>query len=193
MGYQLMSPPSGEPLTLPVVKQHLAAADPDLTADDAWITAAITAVRQYAEQETGCSLLTQTWRKTMDAWPACGEILLEKGPVTAISSITYTDMGESPATWSSAEYVADLSGQHARIAPRFGRVWPVALPQIGAIAVTFVAGYGDAAAVPEGIKLWMKARISALYENRDEWVVGKAVNAVPAIDSFLNAYRIRRV
>ena len=39
----------------------------------------------------------------------------------------------------------------------------------------------------------MKARISALYENRDEWVVGQAVNAVPAIDSFLNAYRIRRV
>jgi hypothetical protein len=34
--------------------------------------------------------------------------------------------------------------------PEFGRIWPNALPQIGAVGASFDTGYGKAASVPEG-------------------------------------------
>lgn len=203
MGYRRTVEPTEEPLTLAEVKQHLASADPDLTVDDTWITAQIAAVRQYAEQETGRSLITQTWARVMDQFPGgCwdGEqgldgnaIRLEKGPVQSVSSIIYVDMGGSNQTLATTEYLSDTSGAVTRIAPRFGKLWPIALPQIGSVTVTFVAGYGARADVPEGLKTWMKLRLAALYENREEVTAGGPLTPLPFVDSLLNPYRIFRV
>lgn len=203
MGYRRTVAPTEEPLTLAEVKEHLASADPDLTADDNWITAQITAVREYAEQETGRSLITQTWQRVTDQFPGgCwdGEngldgnaIRLEKGPIQSITSIVYVDMGGTSQTLANTEYVTDSTGAVTRIAPRFGKLWPIALPQLGSVTVTFVAGYGAANQVPEGLKTWMKLRLAALYENREEVSAGGPLTPLPFVDSLLNPYRIFRV
>ncbi len=203
MGYRRTVAPTEEPLTLAEVKEHLASADPDLTADDNWITAQITAVREYAEQETGRSLITQTWQRVTDQFPGgCwdGEngldgnaIRLEKGPIQSITSIVYVDMGGTSQTLANTEYVTDSTGAVTRIAPRFGKLWPIALPQLGSVTVTFVAGYGAANQVPEGLKTWMKLRLAALFENREEVTAGGPLAPLPFVDSLLNPYRILRV
>ena len=48
----------------------------------------------------------------------------------------------------SAEYTVDTACEPARLTPVFGKIWPTTLPQIGAVSVTFDAGYGAADAVP---------------------------------------------
>jgi hypothetical protein len=54
------------------------------------------------------------------------------------------------------------------VTPAFGKSWPPSLPQIGAVSVTFNAGYGAATDVPDGIKSWIKLRIGSLYACREE-------------------------
>lgn len=205
-GYTLVTPPSGEPLTLAEAKLHLKV---DTTADDTLITALITAARQFAEQKTRRSLLTQVWRYTADAFPngfgiasptpwgrefsiPDAAICLEKGPVSAINSITYLDMAGLTQTMASTDYTADLSGPLARITPVFGKIWPIPMPQIGSVAVNFTAGYGTASDVPSGLKQWMLMRIGAMYENREEIVVGQRLTSVdlPFVDSLLEPYAI---
>ena len=197
MGYTLTTAPAEEPLSLDRVKEHLKV---DISDDDVLIGLLIIATRGYAEHQTGRSLVTQEWRYTCDAFPGWCDgggaaLLLEKGPFQSIDGIGYTDMGGDPATWSPTDYVADLTGPLARIAPRFGKTWPIALPQLAAVQIDFTAGYGAAVDVPQGIKQWMLLRIGALYENREEIAVGRGivVPSLPFVDGLLDPFSVKRV
>lgn len=199
-----ISPPATEPITLAEAKAHLRV---DLTDDDALITALIVAARQYAESETGRSLVTQSWRLVLDGFPGGrgpgtagsipsllpgNAILLDQPPVQTITSIQYLDTGGAWQTLPESEWVAELQSAPARITPAFGKTWPAALPQIGSVKVEFVAGYGEASAVPQGIKIWMLLRLAALYENREEVSAmrqGK-IEPLPYVDRLLDAYRV---
>jgi uncharacterized phiE125 gp8 family phage protein len=203
MGYQLITAPASEPLTTADAKAHLRV---DFVDDDALIGLLITAARQYCEQIIARSLISQQWRYVIDAFPAAfwgmtngyfsgNAILLEKGPVISLDSITYLDMGSATQTMPATDYASDFSGPLGRITPKFGKIWPIALPQIAAVQVTFTAGYGvDATFVPVGIKQWLKLRIGALYENREEVVSGRSITVTPMpfVDSLLDPYRIVR-
>lgn len=207
MGYQLVSAPAVEPLDVTTAKNHLRV---DVTDDDILIGLLIVAARQYAEQITGRSFISQQWKFVADRFPGgqswqsepfgedfslpANAFLLEKGPVQSIDSIKYIDTGSIQQTVAPSVYVADFSGTLARVAPRFGQIWPVPLPQIGSVEVTFTAGYGLAAAVPQGVKQWLLLRIGVLYENREEVVIGRSVTVTPLpfVDGLLNPYRIVR-
>jgi uncharacterized phiE125 gp8 family phage protein len=209
MGYQLITPPSGEPIDLPTAKTHLRV-ETGMTDDDALIGLLITAARMYAEQLTARSFITQVWKYTLDSFPGPAlenyvpwgveytqppnAVMLEKGPIVSIDSITYVDMAGATQTMPSSDYVADLSGTLVRVTPKFGKIWPITLPQIGSAAVNFTAGYGVASAVPQGIKQWLLLRIGALYESREEVVSGRSVSVTPMpfVDSLLDPYRIVR-
>ena len=192
MAYQLLAAPVTEPITLAQAKQHL---NVDTSDDDAVITLLITAARQYAEQLTRSSFITQQWSLVLDAFPRHA-VLLEHGPVQSIDSITYWDMNNTIQTVAPATYVADLSGLFARVAPKFGQIWPPTLPQIGAVTLSFTAGYGVTAdAVPPGLVHWMKMRIGTLYEHREEVVSARGVIVTPLsfVDGLLDAYRLAMV
>lgn len=201
------SAPGSEPVTLADAKNYLRV-DADLTADDTLITLLISAARRYAEAYTGRSLISQGWKLLLDSFPSPTgmgvpwgrpwsvppqAVLLERGPVISVDSITYTAMDGSTQTMPSTDYAVDLASPMPRVTPVFGKIWPVTLPQIGAVAVNFTAGYGTtAASVPEGIRQWMFMRISTLYRNREEVAVlnrGK-VEALPFVDSLLDPYRV---
>ena len=194
-------PPATEPITLAEAKNHLRV---EIVDDDALITALIIAARQYAESETGRSLITQSWRLVLDEFPGgCmssqaktllpgNAILLDRVPVQSVTSIQYLDTGGTWQTLEDTEWVAELQSAPARVAPGFGKTWPTVVSQIGAVKVDFVAGYGAAAAVPQAIKTWMLLRIGALYEHREEVSVmrqGK-IEALPYVDRLLDAYRV---
>lgn len=199
--------PGIEPITRADAKVHLRV-DTDLTADDTLIDVLIGAARRHVESYCGISLISQGWRLTMDSFPGNSvmgvpwgrpyslpgnAVLLERGPVTAITSITYTDMAGASQTMPSTDYATDLTGPLPRITPVFGKIWPIALPQIGAVQVNYTAGFGGtAASVPEGIRHWMLMRIATLYNNREEVAVvsrGK-VEPLPYVDSLLDPYRV---
>lgn len=199
--------PGTEPVTLAEAKLHLRV-DADLTADDTLITLLIGAARRYAEMYCNRSLITQRWRLVIDSFPGPSmigvpfgipytlpghAILLERGRVQSVDGITYTAMDGNEATMLITDWVAETASPIARVTPRFGKIWPIPLPQIGAVKVDFTAGYGDtSAAIPEGIKHWILLRTGTLYENREEVAVinkGK-VEPLPFIDGLLDPYRV---
>lgn len=207
MPVQLLIPPAAEPVSLAEAKLHLRV---DFSDDDALITALIAAARQAAETITGRQLVTARWRLVLDAFPGPSlmgvpagrpftlpghAILIPKVPVRAIVSIDYLDMGGQQQTMPAAHYAADLACEPARVTPVFGQIWPITLPQIAAVSVTFDAGYGTAADVPQGIKRWILLRVGSLYQNREEMaaLARGSLEPLPFIDGLLDPYRMALV
>jgi uncharacterized phiE125 gp8 family phage protein len=204
MSLQLVTAPTEEPVSLAEAKLHLRV---DFNDDDLLITALISAARQAAETLTGRQLVTARWKYILDSFPGPSlmgvpagrpftlpghAILIPKAPVQSIVSIEYLDMNSTTLTMPATNYAMDLACEPARITPRFGQIWPINLPQIGSVWVTFDAGYGDATQVPEGIKSWIKLRVGSLYQNREEVAAmarGK-IDPLPFIDGLLDPYRM---
>lgn len=187
-----LAAPTDEPVTLQEARLHLRA-DDDVTVEDAMITSLIAAARQECEAITQRSLITQSWRLVLDAFPPLIE--LERGTVQAVTAITYLGADGVWATLAPTEYVADLSGCPARITPVFGKVWPVTQPQIGSVKIDYTAGYGaTAASVPAGIKSWIKLRIGSLYHNREEVALAQRgkLEMLPYVEGMLDAFRVVR-
>jgi uncharacterized phiE125 gp8 family phage protein len=201
---QLITPPAAEPVSLAEAKLHLRV---DFDEDDALIQALISAARQAAEMLTQRQLITARWRMVLDSFPGpslmgvpAGQtftlpghaILLTKSPVASVVEICYLDLAGVSQFMPSAHYTVDKACEPARITPVFGQIWPVALPQIGAVSVTFDAGYGSAADVPEGLKSWIKLRLGSLYAHREE-VASMArgrIDPLPFVDGLLDPYKV---
>lgn len=204
MPLQLVTPPIDEPVTLAEAKLHLRV---DFDEDDALILALISAARQAAETITGRQFITARWKMVLDRFAgqegmvnSCDSnfslpnhaILLFKCPVQTITAIQYLDMNGAMQTMPPAHYVLETACEPARVTPVFGQIWPVSLPQIGAVNVTFDAGYGSSQDVPEGIKSWIKIRVGSLYAHREEIAVinrGR-VDPLPFIDGLLDPYKV---
>ena len=204
MPIQLVTPPTEEPVSLLEAKLHLRV---DFDEDDMLIASLITAARQAAETLTGRQLTTARWKQVLDCFPGpslmgvpAGQtftlpghaILLAKAPVQSVVSINYLDMGSVNQTMSALTYTVDAACEPARITPVFGQIWPICLPQIGAVSVTFDAGYGTASQVPEGIKSWIKLRVGSLYAHREEVAAlsrGR-IEPLPFIDGLLDPYKV---
>jgi uncharacterized phiE125 gp8 family phage protein len=204
MPLQLITPPAEEPVSLAEAKGHLRV---DFNDDDALITALISAARQAAEALTGRQLVTARWKLVQDSFPGpslmgvpagCSfslpghAILLPKCPVQSVCAVQYLDMAGATQTMPPAEYTVDTACEPARLTPVFGLSWPASLPQIGAVGVTFDAGYGPAASVPEGIKAWIRLRVGSLYAHREEvaLLTRGSISPLPFIDGLLDPYKV---
>ncbi|AQW29043.1 head-tail connector protein [Ralstonia syzygii subsp. celebesensis] len=279
MPLQILTPPTAEPLSLSEAKLHLRV---DISDDDTLIGALVAAARDYAEGLTRKQMVAARWKQVLDSFPGPSlmgvpygrtfslpghAIYLERGPVQQVVSIQYLDMGGNVQTMPATDYTVDYSSDPVRITPVFGKIWPIPLPQIGAVWVTFDAGFaapmtadlaggtvsvqgwkalavGDAlrlsngggalpaplqpntdyfvrsvvspgvytlatvpggaaialtgagtgqsfvGVIPEGLKAWLKIRLAALYENREEVAImnrGK-IEPLPYVDRLLDNY-----
>ena len=207
MPLQLVTPPAGEPISLAEAKLHLRV---DGGYDDPLIGSLITAARQAAETITGRQLMTARWRLVLDAFPGpllmhagsgssfslpAHAILLAKCPVQSVVSVEYLDMNGTTQVLPASDYVLDAACEPARLSPVFGKTWPPTLPQIGAVTVTFDAGYGSASEVPEGLKSWIKLRVGSLYGHREEMAVlsrGR-IDPLPFVDGLLDGFKVSLV
>ena len=167
MPLTLITAPSVEPVTLAEAKLQCKV-DADLTADDALISALISAVREQAEHEIGGALITQTWERTLDAFPAAGGALeLGMPPVQSLVSVKYLDAAGTEQTLVNTAYTLDAVAGPGWVLPAAGTDWPAAGDYANAVRVRFVAGYGLAAAVPAAVKAWMLLHIAEWYAQRE--------------------------
>ncbi len=152
MPLQRIIEPAATPLNVAEARDHVRQ---DLVVDDARLDMNIRAAREFAETECNRTLVAARYKLVLDAFPGPSlmgvppgrtytlpghAIVLERGPVLAVRSIKYLDMGGVQQTLATTEWVADLSDPVARITPLFGKIWPVPLPQMGAVEVTYDAG-----------------------------------------------------
>ena len=189
MALKLITAPSTYPVTLAEAKLHCRV---DIADDDTLITALITAATEMAEQKTGRAIMTQTLELTLDAFPEAFE--LTRVPVQSITSVKYYDTTGAQQTLSNTLYAMDATDDFgfAYISPVYAGVWPDTRDQINAVAVRYVAGYADAASVPQSIKNWILLMVSTMYANREtEAYSSRAVSTtvqMQFVDRLLDRY-----
>jgi uncharacterized phiE125 gp8 family phage protein len=193
----LATAPAAEPVTLTEAKTHLRVTHTD---DDTYITALIKVARQMAEQLTGRQLITATWDLYLDRFPdGSGRVLEEldryaiRVPLPRLQSVThvkYYDLDNTLQTLSASAYTVDIRSEPARIAPAYGYTWPATRDDLAVVNVRFIAGYGAAADVPEGLKQWVLLRIGTMYANREEVAAVPNIATLGFADRLLDPYRI---
>ena len=188
MGLRVITAPASEPVTLAEAKAQLRVDDAN---SDTLITALIVMVREQAEAETGRLLLLQTWEKTLDNFPDA--IFLPNAPIVSITSVKYLDIDGAEQTLTGASYQLDASSDFtgAWLVPAYGYAWPDIHKDINAVKVRFLAGYANAAAVPQSIKQWMLLHLGNAFENR-EAALDRKLEPLPFLAGLLDAYRIYR-
>lgn len=193
---KLITAPSVEPVSTEEAKAHLRIVG---SADDTMVAALITAAREYVESDTGRALCAQTWERRLHRFPPdmCF-VELPLAPLTGLVSVEYLDASDAlvEATLSDFLVVAPTgpTAQRGCIGPKPDKAWPTGLSrQPFAARIRFVAGYGDASAVPQSLKSAILLKIGDLYANREGLIIGTIVAPNPTIDMLLSPYRTNSV
>jgi uncharacterized phiE125 gp8 family phage protein len=186
MPLTLNTPPATEPVTLAEAKLHLKV---DTTDDDTLITRLIAAARARGEWHTGRAFVTQGWTLHLDAWPCDGIVEVPLPPLQAVTSIVTSARDGTTTTLDPSRYIVDTASAPARIALAANTVPPINLRAINAIAIPFIAGYGDASAVPAPIKEAILDLTAAMYTNRGELPEDLPLDAL----ALLAPYRILKL
>lgn len=172
MGYQLITAPTSDPVTLAEAKSQLRV---DHSDEDARIASLIKAATAYLDGRTGIlgrCLITQTWELLLDAFPD-EDIEIPLGPVSSVTSIKYIDPNGIEQTIPGASYYVDTASLSAWVIPQ--DEWPLTMRTANAVAVRYVAG---AAAAPEPIRHAILLLVATWYENRSTGEIPAAFGAL---------------
>ena len=176
--------PASEPVTLGELK---AWAKIDHSDEDALLISLIAASRESAEQYLRRSLISQTLRLTLGL-DGCGlgdclgegvydlpvtalygglpqAVLLPRGPVQSVTSVTTYGLDDAGAVFDPANYTLNADG--SRLALAYGASWPASLRPAASCEVLYVAGYGDTAgSVPQSIRTAILMHAQRMYDGR---------------------------
>lgn len=186
----LVTPPAATPVSLAEAKAHLRIDGND---EDVLVTALIAAAVAHLDGWSGIlgrALVTQTWQQDLDQFPR-DRIALPLAPVQSITSVGYRDTDGEEQTLDSPAYVLTMRAGTTAVERTDGAEWPSTARRPDAVRVTFVAGYGNAAAVPADIKSAILLMVGDLYAHRETALVGN-VAAVPmsiTVEALLAPYR----
>lgn len=189
MGFQLITAPAEEPLTIAQAKEHLRVTTAD---EDALIASLIIAARGHAESYTHRRFITQTWDWTLDAFPEwCVE--LPYAPLQSVTSINYIDTAGATQLLAGSSYQADAKTDPGRLMPAYGSVWPSTRAEtFNAVTIRFVCGYGLAAAVPREIKAALLLIVGHLFEHREQVSDFQTFEVPNTVEHLLSPFRIVR-
>lgn len=183
----LLAGPAEEPVTLAEAKAWLKVDGAD---EDALIATLITAARLHLESVTGRALLTQSWRLVLDAWPAGGEVRLPVAPLSELTAIRAFDEDGDEHAIGLAQFLVGPGGAPARLVlPATVAGMPVLRQRFG-IEIDYVAGFGDAADVPQELKQALLVLVAHWFEHRDAVVIAGSGAVIPfGFDRLIAPYR----
>jgi uncharacterized phiE125 gp8 family phage protein len=190
MALMLTSAPAVEPVTVNEAKAHLRV---DGSAEDTLIASLILTSRLHIETALGLALITQSWRLTLDAWPAARELALPLRPLQAVDEVRVLSAGGDPTVVAASQYLIDVASVPPRLIRR--SALPAPDEMAAGIEIDFTAGYGDGAGdVPAPIRQALLMLVAHWYEHRDPVEVGAAEASVPApVGELLAPYRMMRL
>lgn len=178
--YSLTSAPATEPVTLAEAKLF---ARIDDSTDDALVTALIAAARQAIEAYTRRALITQTWTATLDFLPGAIAYCLAPRPLLSVTSIKGLNEDGTETTLNPATDII-LDASNAKIGVKSTAPSLSSDRTTNAFEIVYVAGYGDAAAVPEWAKTAVKQLVATWYEHRES-VTEKGAKEIPLLTKLI--------
>lgn len=137
----------------------------DGTDEDTLLESLIVSATAECEAYSGLSFITRTRTVKLSSFSG-KDVILPYGPVTELTSIEYTDEDDAPQTIADSDYTVDIASGLARV--RVTESWPYTNRSLSNVVLTYVAGYADAASVPEVIKTAIKQKIALDYEKRGD-------------------------
>ena len=199
----LVTPPASEPVSLAEAK---AWARVDGCEDDSVLTGLLIAARTAAEEYLRRSLVTQTWKLTLDACGTRGEwfegtydlpvtyfdgalprdVALPRGPVTSVTSVTTYDTSNTSAVFAPSNYRLDPSGARLLLNPN--AYWPADVRPAAGCEIVYTAGFGSSSAVPQPIKTGILIHAASLYEQRGQ--CADATDLPPGSKQLYGPYRV---
>lgn len=182
--------PAAEPVSTAEAKAHC---NVTISTDDTYIDTLITAARVWAEQFTRRTFITTVYSLKLDGFPA-NEMRIPLPPLTTTNfAVSYLDTaGTSTNLTVTTDYIIDTASEPGRLAPAWGKVWPVTRGQFNDVTIAYTAGYGSAgSSVPGPIKHAIKILVSHWYEHRETIITGTIVSDVPqSAEALLWPYRV---
>jgi uncharacterized phiE125 gp8 family phage protein len=174
-----------EPVSTDLAKAHLGI-EAGFTADDTLIDAYIAAARQFVEDRTGRVLVSASFTEVRAAF---GDyITLYRQPVTALTSIAYTDASGADVPYEGA--IERLTAIPPRLYPPAGSTFPE-LGANGLVTIEYEAGYG-AGEVPAPLIQAILLLVGHWYQNRStvEIGTGSAMEVPFAVTMLLEAWKV---
>jgi len=168
--------PAAPILTIDEVKEHLRVDHAD---EDALISGLMDAATAHLDGYRGTlgrALVTQTW--TVEFRAFANRLDIPLAPVQS-ATIQYYDSLNAQQTLPTSIYAVLSDGLGPYVALKYNQQWPQTYTRDDAVKITFVAGYGAAAAVPAAIRSAMLLLIGHWYDNRSTVAVGQSVSEMP--------------
>lgn len=170
MSLRLITAPTDYPVTRAEAKQHCRV---DGTQDDGLIDTYISAATAHVEAYTGRAIMSQTWELVLDDFSDA--ILLPKGPVQSITSITYYDTSDVQQTLAADQYTLDNANDPSWIVRPEDVTYPDVADGVNNVVIRFVAGYST---VPQAMKAALMILIAYFYDNRSTGEIPEVVNTL---------------
>jgi len=173
MAYKILTAPAEEPISLDEAKAHLRV---DIDADDGLIGGLIAAARERCEDEARRSFVERSMRVQVHQWVPTNALLLPQRPALSVTAVRVYDWENVAHVVPTADY---WLGDDDRVRLTEGSGWPdvTVRPALG-YEVEYVAGYGDATAVPQKYKQAVLLTVGHWYENREEVVIGQGYSSL---------------
>jgi uncharacterized phiE125 gp8 family phage protein len=184
MAATLLVAPAAEPLSVADAKAFLRVEHGD---DDSVIAALIAAARSQVEALTRRALIEQSWRLTLDRWPADGRIRLRMAPLRSVIAARVFDAAGVSSPLNTASFAIDAGG--GIVAPRSALPSP---GRAGGIEIDLQLGYGPAPSdVPELLRHAVRSLVAHWYENRGLSAIGQSVSLLPgSVGAMIAGYRV---
>lgn len=175
-----------EPVTTTEAAEHLRLdTSTSPLPEQATLSRLITAARQAAENYLNRTIVERTRYLYLDAFTPVIE--LPFGDVSIVDEIRYID------TDGMSQTVVDNILSQDRLTPDYGQEWPDTRDQIGAVTITYTAGYNDISnPVPDAIKQAILLSVGDMYDNREAVSQGSDYKLNPTVVSLLHPYRINQ-
>lgn len=153
----VITPPAGEPVSLDAAKEFLRLGT---DAEDGLVARLIASARAQIEAASGLALVSRTLRRTWTRWPlaiVAAGVRLRPGPAVALVSVERVD-----ATGESEIFTSRFEISAGKLRLKAGQALP-GIAAGGRVEVTFQAGFGTPADVPEDLQHAVKLYVQAAY------------------------------
>lgn len=198
MALRRITAPAVKPVSLVEAKAHLRV---DHSNDDTFIAALIESATAYCDGPEGFlgrALVTQTWELVLDEFPI-NEIKIPLPPLQSLVHVKYDDVAGDEQEVNFSVCSVDSVSEPGWVLPECSGAWPATFEGINAVRIRFIAGYAPSsdsppdltANIPGSIKAAILLLIGAMYEHREQTIVGQAAMEMPwGADQLLRRHRM---
>lgn len=190
---ELVTAPTAKCVSLDDARVHLRE---DGTEENALIEAAIAAAVQHLDGYGGIlgrALMKQDWQQFLPFWPASRSVELVLAPVLSVVSVEVRGAdGQTVTIAPSAYRLVGGAGSSPRLLFNLDAALPALASAPDAVAITFSAGYGEAAdKLPPALRAAILLMVGDLWRFRSTVQIGTA-SAVPmstTVDRLIAPFR----